>query len=220
VFGRAAGGELYGALFCAFLLQVLLWTLVAVLLPLRRVRGWRWTLRDGAATGERGRFRIGDLLIWMVIMGVPLAFVRLVVASSPEGVGNLLAMRVLATLAIGLLLLLWAVMLAALAPRGWRQSWLYAVGIPLYVIVATALATPFLLFPLFEPLIWPRPGWTLSLEAIAYFVLPSLVVWLNCRALRRLGYRLVRPAWSSPAEAVTLHVLDSSGAAALQASDV
>ncbi len=195
-----AGLGLAEAAIVAVFLQVVLWTLVALLLPLRRVRRWRLTRGDSALPTEHSQFRIRDLLIWTLVIGVPLALVRLLLPQGSAG-GITAGLRVIATLASMLLPLLWLVMLAAFAPHGWRQSWIYAAGIPIFAAAATAIATSEFYSLVFDAFWWPRPGWMLLLQSIpiagSFFVVSSLVLWLNCLGLRQFGWKLVRPAWQS-----------------------
>jgi hypothetical protein len=193
-----AGSGLAGSAIAAVLLQVVLWTIVAVLLPLRFLRGWRLTRGGSTLPGDHSRFHIRDLLIWTLVIGVPLALLRLVLPQGSAGSISA-ALRVIATLALLLLPLLWLAMLAAFAPRGWRQSWLYAAGLPIYAAAATAIATREFYHLVFEVFWFPRPGWLLLLRSIpltgSFFVLSALVLSLNCLVLRQLGWQLVRPAW-------------------------
>lgn len=194
--GLGAGSTGLDVAGAALPLEVLLCMLVALLIPLRRVRGWRLTTRQDAVPGELGRFRIRDLLIWMIVIAVPLAVIRFLAA--PLSDGNISSgLRTLAVLVLMLLPLLWLALLAALAPREWRQTWLYAAWIPLYTLTAIALGAYFA-YPWLEPLVWPRPGWFVLAHTGALFIVGPLIVSLNCLALRRLGWRLVRPAWSNP----------------------
>ncbi len=192
--GLGAGASGLGAAGAALPLAVLLCMLVALLIPLRRVRGWRLTTRQDAVPGELGRFRISDLLIWMVVIAAPLAIIRLF-ASLLSNQDIPTGMRAIAMLVLLLLPLLWLALLAAFAPRGWRHTWLLAGGIVAYAVVAIVLGAYFI-FPWLEPLLWPLPGWIVLSITAAFFVSGPLVVSLNCLALRMLGWHLVRPGWS------------------------
>jgi len=196
----SAGVGLEESSLAALFLQVVLWTLVALLMPIRRVRGWRLKRGDGPLPSEHGRFRVSDLLIWTVIIGVPLALVRLLMPLGAQG-GITAGLRVIVTLALMLLPLLWLAMLAAFEARGWRHSWLYAAGVATYAIAVTAIATSEFYHLVFDAFWWPRPGWLLLLHSISFsslfFLVSSLVLWLNCRVLRIFDWQLVWPAWRS-----------------------
>ena len=192
--GLGAGASVPEAAGAALPLAVLLGVLVALFIPLRRVRGWRLTTRQDAVPGGLGRFRIGDLLIWMVVIAVPLAIIRLF-ASLLSNQDITTGMRAIAMLVLLLLPLFWLALLAAFAPRGWRHAWLLAGGIVAYTTTATVLGALFI-FPWLEPLLWPLPGWIVLSITAALFISGAMSVILNCLALRMLGWRLVRPGWS------------------------
>jgi hypothetical protein len=187
-----------GIIFTPVLLEILLLALVALLLPLRRLRGWRLTNSAETAAGPRSRFQISDLLVWMLVIGVPLALVRLL--SIPAWAGPAPpAFRALVMFLLLLPPLLWMVLLASFAPKGRSRTTLSVVGVVLCACVATAIGTR-LWYPLLMELPGPA-GWVVLLQSIAlsgsfYFLVP-LVLSLNCLALRALGWRLARPAWQA-----------------------
>lgn len=193
----AGAGTLEAAAGAALPLTVLFAILVAMFIPLRRVRGWRLTARPDARPGELGRFRIGDVLIWMVVIAVPLAIVRLfsTFVSAQDVTAGMLAILVSVIL---MLPLLWLALLASLAPSH-RQLWLLAVLVA-YAGLATALAAWFV-YPWIEPLLWPQPGWFVVSLTCAFFGSGAVIAMLACLALRLLGYRLIRPGWTfSPSD--------------------
>ena len=139
--GMSSGLGLGEATLTALFVQVALWTLVALLMPLRAIRGWRLNRGGGQVPDEAGRFRIRDLLIWTVLIGVPLALVRLLLPLGGSGGLTITAgLRAIAIPVLLLLPLLWLAMLAGLAPRGWRRPWIYGAAIAIYAIAATAIA--------------------------------------------------------------------------------
>jgi hypothetical protein len=181
----------------ALVVQVLLWILVALLLPLRRLRGWRLRRGRSAQPALQGRYGTRDLLLWMMVIAVPLAIGRLLLPPGTQATVTA-GLRVIGLLGLLLIPLLWLEMLAALAPRGRRHSWRFAGGILAYVAVATAVGAREFYSLVFDAFWWPRAGWILVLLSIAiagsFFVLPSLNLWLNCLALRHAGWQLDRPA--------------------------
>ena len=195
-----AGFDPIGMIFVPILLEILLLALVALLLPLRRLRGWRLTKSADTTAGPRSRFRISDLLLWMLVIGVPLALVRVLRTQVFTGP----APTAFPTLLMSLLLLpplLWMVLLVSFAPHTRSRTALSAGGIMLYAGVATAIGTR-LWYPLLMELPGPA-GWVVLLQSIAlcgsFYFLVALVLSLNCLALRALGWRLVRPAWAAEA---------------------
>ena len=193
----SAGMGIAESALIAVAVQGPLWILVALLIPLRRIRGWRLKAGERTLPAEQGRFGIGDLLIWMVVIAVPLAIFRFF--TSPGTSGTVTAgMRAIALLGLMLLPLLWLTILVAFASRRW--SWFFAGGILIYVVLATAIGAREFYHLVLDPFWWPRPGWILGLWGLLFaslfFTTPSLLVWLNCLGLRQAGWRLVRPAQS------------------------
>jgi len=181
----------------ALVVQGLLWILVALLLPLRRLRGWRLRKGNSAQPVEQKRYGSRDLLIWMMVIAVPLAIFRLLMPPGTEGTVTA-GLRVIALLGLLLIPLLWLEILVTLAPRGRRHSWLFAGGILAYFALAIAIGAREFYHLVFDPFWWPRPGWILVLVSIAiassFFLFAALNLWLNCLSLQHAGWRLDRPA--------------------------
>lgn len=191
--GLGAGADILQAAAAALSLLVLLGLLVALLVPLRRVRGWRLTARQNAMPGEVGRFRISDLLIWMVVIALPLAIVRFIATHLSANDFNP-GVRAIALSLLLLLPLLWLALLTAFAPRE-RQTHLLASAALAYAAVVTGLAA-ILVYPSLEDLLWPLPGWYVVWITGAFFASGATVALKCCLALRAFGYRLRRPAWT------------------------
>ena len=116
----------------ALVVQGLLWILVALLLPLRRLRGWRLRRGHTEQPVEQKRYGTRDLLIWMMVIAVPLAIFRLLMPPGTEGTVTA-GLRVIALLGLLLVPLLWLEILMALrcaagdtrgflAEESWRTS--------------------------------------------------------------------------------------------------
>jgi hypothetical protein len=185
------------------LLEAALFAIAALLLPLRPIRGWRLTTDEGAVPGEVGQFRIGDLLLWMAVISVPLALFSFVNAQDWQEDSVRREMRVIGErLLLMLLPLHWLALLAAFAPRGLWHARVYRAGILLYAGIAIPIAIGASRF-LFLAFSFGLRGGMLGRLVIGVFlagllfVISALVVWLNVRALRSFGWRLVRPAWQS-----------------------
>jgi hypothetical protein len=186
--------EPWALLVFPLIFQFPLFVLAALLWPLCRMRGWRLASDPSAPSGPRGQFRIADVLIWMTIIGVLLAFVRFLFMSgrgAGSGIWLLLAFVLLP------IPLLWTALTASLSPwpsRSWRLAG-RVIAIGLYAAVAFAICARMLYDSLMD--ISGLPGYvalaqSVALTALFFVGTPSLLA-LNCLALRLLGWRLVRP---------------------------
>jgi hypothetical protein len=199
------GGTTGSVMPAVLLLEAALFAVVALMLPLWRIRGWRLTPDEGAVAGDVGQFRVGDLLLWMAVIGVPLALCGFVNAENYWREDSVrAAMRdVGGRLLLMLLPLHWLAMLAAFAPRRSWHARVYRAGVLLYAGIMIALCTSLFhyMFIVFRPRGWGPSSLLVPLIrfllAGSPFVIGPLVVWLNCRVLRAFGWRLTRPAWNS-----------------------
>jgi hypothetical protein len=168
--------------------------LATVLWPICRTRGWRLTADSSKAAGQRGQFRIVDVLAWMTIIGVLLALVRfLFTGSGFRGleIWVLLAFMVLPAP------VLWMVLLASFSfwpGRGWQLA---AQGCALLIYSAIAAVICCRSFYEMHVTVTGSPGrvvlpQSMALTALFFIGVPAILA-LNCLALRGLGWRLVRP---------------------------
>jgi hypothetical protein len=196
-----------------FVLMIVLFITVALLLPLRRLCGWRLTMRTDAAPAERSRFHIIDLLLWTGVIGLTLALSRPIVASLAYGdlpKGG----RVIILFAFLLPPLLWPAVLAVFAPASRRRSVLTA-GWLLFYGAGVMTSGTYLLYDLL--IVFGAPGRVRLLQAAglaaSFFVVVPLLTAANCMALRALGWRLVRPGWRTSAALKTQPDLPTQTAA-------
>jgi hypothetical protein len=198
----SAGSGLGDSMLVGLAVQGLLWILVVFLVPLRRLRSWRLKRGGNPLPAEQKQYGIRDLLIWMAVIAVPLAIFRFLISLSTANTVSA-GLRGISLLGLMLLPLLWQAILAALAPRGRRYSWIFAAGILFYAVLAVAVGAREFYNLMLVPFWLPRPGWVLLLLSLAIvsaiFITSTLVLWLNCLCIRGAGWQLVRPADNQPA---------------------
>lgn len=182
----ASGGGWSGVLWVGLMLQFLLWTFVAVLFPLARLRGWRLEIATSDPQRETNRFRIGDLLLWMSLLGFPLAVLRTMVEPAA---GAAIPARLVAVVAI-------LVMLSPILYFGteWSLRTPAAVRSPrstairgLYALLAIGSSGYALHLNIWTPGM-PAPGWVVLLASIGVVGL-MLACGLAGAALNGLALR-------------------------------
>jgi hypothetical protein len=182
-----------GEAFLPLVLIFLMFVLLAGFLPLRQLRGWRLTRSAITGSTYRARFQIRHLILWTLAVSMPLALARVLREPFSGGVSAGLASVAIVGLLLAILLV--TVMLVALAPNAGRPSVSFAGLILFYGATATAAGT-FLFYRLLIIQLGP-PGWIALLQSVALaasaFLFVPLVLYANCRVLRALGWRLVRP---------------------------
>jgi hypothetical protein len=167
------------------------------------MRGWRIAARASAVQIQPNQFHISDLLAWMTIIGVLLTFVRFLFMSGDNAgpaIWVLLAFLVLPAP------LFWAALVTPLSDRP-QKSWWLAIPILMLLLYAT-VAFAICAHLLYDALMFfPGPPGSvrlpqsLALTALYFVGVPSLL-WLNCFALRAVGWRLIRqPSDQMPAVA-------------------
>jgi hypothetical protein len=158
------GGGWSGVLWIGLLLQFLLWTFVAVLFPLARLRGWRLAVDASRPERETNRFRIGDLLLWTALLAFPLAFLRIVFQPTE---GATIAPGLAAMIAILVMMspILWLGTAWALRPPTAVRSRTTAVIRGLYALLAIG-GSSYALYFVARDLLWPLAGWLALLGSI------------------------------------------------------
>jgi hypothetical protein len=184
-----------GLMLAPVALTVLLFAMTALFVPLRRVRGWRLTTERRADAAMLGRFQIGDLMLWTLVLSLPLGITRLALPT-----GDDVATATIYGIAVGLVLapLFVPALLLPFAPLDRRAVW-PAAGLIIYSSGLTAVGTYWLYHQML--LAFGPPAWILLLRSISAvgafgFGVP-LALFVNGLVLRMLGWRLVRPAWKT-----------------------
>jgi len=190
------------AAYFGLLALIFLTALVAVfvfLIPLRRLRKWRLTWQRVAEGPTVQQFHIGDLMLWMVPIGVLLAAVHLMATlDQTQGKGLIDLLLNLA----GLAAIEWSAMLTAFATRRRYLALLYLVVFTLVVGSAFAAAGAYQLVRSIESRAVVTLPWMYYFQQACWrsaavlfsFVAAALVGLVNCLILRVLGCQLMLSA--------------------------
>lgn len=158
------GGGWENVVGAGLLLQFLLWTFVAVLFPLAKLRGWRLDIDARGPSRETNRFRIGDLLLWTALLAFPLAVLRTVFEPA-EGAAIPADLAAIIAILVMLSPILWfGTDWAFRRPAAMRSRTTAAIR-GLYALLAIG-GSGYALYLVTRDLLWPTAGWLVLLGSI------------------------------------------------------